>query len=151
MLIGSMRVARRLRSLTRVTRRVCDAGLALLVAGAVFLSASQAGRTYVYCRVMQTVMSHACCAARGGAHQASAHAELASECCQPRSVASLAECTPAHRSDDHPALSAALAPLSNVEPAVAPARATALSARDPKMRAGPPKLRLHALVMVFHV
>ncbi|HKU45181.1 MAG TPA: hypothetical protein VJR89_43775 [Polyangiales bacterium] len=146
-----MTVASRLRKLRRAVRAVGTGAVSLLLAGVVFASVTQAGRTYLYCRVMRTVMSHACCqrAAHDRTLQA-ASALWAPECCQARSAASLEACTPSARATE------SVAPASSVALPVLLTAAIGFDApeaclRDATLRAGPPKLRTHARLMVFHI
>ena len=128
------------------TRSARFGALALVVATAIFASSVQAGRLYVYCSAMQTVMSHACCTKL---HRDSAvRAAIANPCCEPRSTTSLAAFVPGARD-----LQVSAPPLAT---ATLTAQPFATNARQshwvrPSLHGPPPRLRVHVLVMVFQV
>jgi hypothetical protein len=124
------------------------AALALVVAMVMLASAVQARRLYVYCPVMQTVMSHACCAR--ATHQSNAGAVVAKPCCETRDAAALTLFVPAPRDSDLSAPSLVLASESlTTQPFTTGARQSHVV--RPTLRAPPPKLRVHLLLMILHV
>ena len=134
----------RKRTLARVAAWIAHASIALVIASA----ASPLGHHYVYCRAMQSVMSHACCAAHPSRSVASA--QIASDCCSSVSMAAPDVWAPIGRS------AAVFPPVSATVDArpldARPVTAARLgAARDATLCAGPPKQRLHARFMVFHI
>lgn len=132
----------------RKLERVAGGLLALVLAAAVLVDVSQAGRHYVFCTAMQNVVSHACCAKVARAKQAASRVD--EECCQIRSTAELDPWLASSRVVDFSAPFVAIASRSPSEQA-AMTSGPGLSDRNPVMRTGPPQLRALARLMVFRI
>jgi hypothetical protein len=146
-----------LRDLSRAAAGVLRGVVSFVIALSMLSGAGLAGHTYRYCTAMRAVMTHACCPGRALQDSAgralSEHASVAPDCCQTRSFGTLDAYTRADRTSE-PSVSAQLA-------LALPVRFVALPPREPTSwsyghagatpRAGPAKLRMHALLMVFHV
>lgn len=130
--------------------RAAPATLALVLAAAVFANAADGGRPYFYCHAMQSVMSRACCGS--GAQRAEAHdTVVAAPCCEGRSNAAL-EAFPVAPRVDEPAAPVVTLPAANATPALLALQASSRAIDiAPPLRARPPNIRVHALLMVFHV
>ena len=138
----------RLRGFTRVV----GAGLSLALALIVLVEVSQAGRRYVYCTVMQDVMSHPCCesAASRSAPTAPVLAAGVPDCCQTRSIASLGTWTPASRVDEIAAPWFAIVPRWPLD-FLSMTTATHEFAVDRLKRVGQPLSRSLARLMVLRI
>jgi hypothetical protein len=136
----------------RTVLRATSAAVSLVLAVAVVVTASQAGRRYVYCRAMQEVMSHVCCSPEGTACPSDAPVAAASapECCELRSIPSPAAWTPVARAIEFSAPWVAVVPRSLADLA-ASTSPEGLSGRDLVMRTGPPQSRELARLMVFRI
>jgi hypothetical protein len=145
--------ATRQHRVSRAVRAALEAMLASLVVAAVLAGSVHAGRTYVYCRAMQAVMSHACCPSHAREMRATGdvRAWVAPTCCEARSLPSLAAYTPTHRAAEPSAPAAVALALPRYAAIASTPVLSEWSFGDPTMRAGPPKLRVHLLLMVFHV
>lgn len=140
----------RSRIVLRALRAAPAATLALVLAAAVLANAAEGGRPYFYCHAMQSVMSRACCAS--GEKRTEAHdSVVAAPCCEGRSSAALEAFSLAPRVDG-PAAPVIMLPAANARPALlALCESSRPVAIAPLLRARPPNIRVHALLMVFHV
>jgi hypothetical protein len=131
--------------------RLAYAATALLLAVIVVAAVSQAGRQYVWCRALQQVIAHSCCAgATRESPGAAAVTITADDCCQARRVPLLDNWTPATRAAD---VSAPLVAVLSYEPRELGrhTQSAAPASHDPTMRTGPPQSRVLAQLMVFRI
>lgn len=125
---------------------------ALLLALVVLADAALAGRGYVYCTAMQSVMDHACCAKHAGAAESSSPvvAALPRDCCQARSHSSLGLwTTQSSRNLELPPPLVAIVPRAALVHSARELAANRYEAR--RMHTGPPPSRALALRMVFQI
>jgi hypothetical protein len=132
--------------------RIVGAGFALALALIVLVDVSQAGRRYVYCTVMQDVMSHPCCdhAASRSAATVPVLAAGVPECCQTRSIPSLGTWTPASRVDEITAPWVAIVPRWPLD-LLSMTTATDEFAAERLRRPGQPLSRSLARLMVLRI
>jgi hypothetical protein len=137
------------RTIARATRALAQ----LLLIVVIVASASLAGRTYLYCHTMRTVMPKACCPGHDVQPSAdpSASVVVSSACCQSHSLAPLGLWAPTPRVAEIGAPFVLCEAPRLVPPEPDLARATEFASRACAMRTGPPKSRLHVRLMVFHV
>lgn len=136
----------------RTRRRIFNGLPALLLALVVLGDAALAGRGYVYCTAMETVMDHACCAKHAGVLENAGPvvALRPRECCQVRSNASLGLwTTPGPRNVELPPPLVATVPRPAIDYSASEVAAGSHQVR--LMYTGPPPSRALALLMVFQI
>jgi hypothetical protein len=123
------------------------AALSCLLAAALLVQLTQAGRSYLYCQAMQVEISQPCCAHAGAAAQTREHAvAVPADCCQVRkapAVAAFTYAAPSALLSPPPvALAVSFPELVSSVPALARVERVT-------PRAGPPPARARAQFMVF--
>lgn len=124
------------------------ATVSCLLAAALLVQLTQAGRSYLYCQAMQVAVAQPCCAHAGASAQTREHAVAApADCCQVRKAPAVAPFTYAAPSA---LLSPPLVALAVAFPDLGGSVPT-LTARRERVtpRAGPPPARARAQFMVF--
>jgi hypothetical protein len=135
----------------RNARRALGSALAGLLALVVFTGSVQAGRGYIYCVAMQEVMSHACCVHHQRATPAHTAAieRAAPDCCHAQTIPAIGHWTSPAPTFELPAPALAIVNISLLPRAAV--GGDEIGEWDTRVRAGPPRSRVLARLMVLHI